>query len=193
MFFFFSNRGEDEEEETKQLLEFDAGSSFVNVVAVNWSTRKFVPLPRSVPHDNRGNLWPAHVSLPRVDPKAKRQNRDPNWGSINTDTCPRRRRKEKFAEIGDTRAAGLHLIFAAAGNNFRCLFRSVCLIPCFSFFFRFGRTLGPAHALHQQSMSLLRPNWKNNLSVSGIILGFVFIFISSPNTRRQIISFDFFF
>jgi hypothetical protein len=34
MFFFFSNRGEDEEEETKQLLEFDAGSSFVNVVAV---------------------------------------------------------------------------------------------------------------------------------------------------------------
>jgi hypothetical protein len=62
MFFFFSNRGEDEEEETKQLLEFDAGSSFVNVVAVNWSTRKFVPLPRSVPHDNRGNLWPAHVS-----------------------------------------------------------------------------------------------------------------------------------
>ncbi len=142
-------------------------------------------------------LWlcpPTHrLLLPRVDPKAKRQNRDPNWGSINTDTCPRRRRKEKFAEIGDTRAAGLHLIFAAAGNNFRCLFRSVCLIPCFSFFFRFGRTLGPAHALHQQSMSLLRLNWKNNLSVSGIILGFVFIFISSPNTRRQIISFDFFF
>lgn len=166
----------------------------------------FKPLQRSVPHDNRGFLWSAHVfhfmtvssctsaTSTTGGPESKETKQGPKLGFYkHTHTCPRRRRrKEKFAKIGDTRAAaGLHLIFAAAGNHFCCLFRSVCLIPCF-LFFRFGRTLGPAHALHQQSMSLLRPNWKNNLSVSGIILGFVFIFISSPNTKRQIISFDFF-
>lgn len=131
----------------------------------------FKPLQRSVPHDNRGFLWSAHVfhfmtvssctsaTSTTGGPESKETKQGPKLGFYkHTHTCPRRRRrrKEKFAKIGDTRAAaGLHLIFAAAGNHFCCLFRSVCLIPCFLFFVLAGHLVQHTPFINNQCLSFV--------------------------------------